>query len=100
MIEMAMPMPKRPQLLKDLQLFCEYLGNGGSSIELTMDDLTNPQVRLLPLYTHMYNGTCCSLSLFLSPSLMRMHAQTVLSTLLIRLFVIVCILVYVFCCLF
>ncbi|XP_065897297.1 kinetochore protein Nuf2-like [Dysidea avara] len=38
-----MALPKRSQLLKDLQLFCEYLGNGGSSIELTMDDLTNPQ---------------------------------------------------------
>ena len=42
--EMALPVQKRSQILKDLQLFCEYLCEGHNVIEITMDDLTNPQV--------------------------------------------------------
>ena len=41
---MALPVQKRSQILKDLQLFCEYLCDGQRVIEITMDDLTNPQV--------------------------------------------------------
>lgn len=42
--KMALPVQKRSQILKDLQLFCEYLCDGRNAIEITMDDLTNPQV--------------------------------------------------------
>ena len=41
---MALPVQKRSQILKDLQLFCEHLCEGQNVIEITMDDLTNPQV--------------------------------------------------------
>ena len=46
-MEMALPVQKRSQILKDLQLFCEYLCDGRNVIEITMDDLTNPQVRII-----------------------------------------------------
>ena len=41
---MALPIQKRSQILKDLQLFCEYLCDGQRVIDITMDDLANPQV--------------------------------------------------------
>ena len=47
---MALPGQKRSQILKDLKIFCEYLCDGQNVIEITMDDLTNPQVRILNCY--------------------------------------------------